>query len=124
MKRKIPPAVLLAIAGCLAGCDAGLAHVFGGYGYEADGGVDGGPCLTIAGAVDVVEGPAPAEACKEVRCWEAPSGAVYVTDTACDAPPDYEDHTGDDAGPCVKALEAYAADGGPARCPAAADGGS
>jgi hypothetical protein len=119
-----PAAVILA-ALALAGCDTRVAHVFGAFAYEADGGLDGGGCLSTTVAADLVDGPAPAAPCKQVRCWIAPGGAVYVTDMACDAPSDYQDHTQDTSGPCVAALAAYAADGGAARCPAPpADGGS
>jgi len=107
----------------LAGCDGRLGHVFGAFAFEVDGGADGGACLAGAAAVDVVDGPAPAMPCKDVRCWVAPDGAVYVTDMACDGPADFQDQTQDTSGPCVAALAAYAADGG-ARCPAPPDGGS
>jgi hypothetical protein len=119
--RKLAGAAALLLA--LAGCEKRLAHPFGGYAYEPDGGPDGG-CLAASGIVDVIDGPAPAEPCKVLRCWQAPDGTVYVTDQACDAPADYQDHTADTSGPCAAALAAYGADGGRVLCPAAPDGGS
>jgi hypothetical protein len=108
----------------LAGCQGRVAHVFGGYAWEADGGVDGG-CFEASGAIDVIDGPPETDLCKKVRCWIAPNGAVYVTDTACDAPADYHEGTDDPSGPCVKALAAYAPDGGLPKCPSSAnDGGT
>lgn len=116
-------AIFLALA--TSGCGRQVAHVFGGYAYEPDGGADGGDCLATSGAIDVIDGPAPAAPCKDVRCWLAPDGTVYVTDMACDAPPDYQDQTHATSGPCVKALAAYGADGGRVHCPAPPpDGGS
>jgi hypothetical protein len=116
-------ALLLAVL-ALAGCQGRVAHVFGGYAFEADAG-DGGGCFETSGAIDVIDGPARTEPCKEVRCWVAPDGSVYVTDTACDAPADYHEGTDDPSGPCVKALASYASDAGVPKCPASAnDGGS
>lgn len=115
-------ALLLALPALVA-CENRLAHPFGAYVYEADGGPDGG-CVTWPAVVDVVDGPAPAAPCKVVRCWQGPDGSVYVTDAACDAPPDYQDKTEDTAGPCGKALAAYGADGGQVLCPPAPDAGS
>lgn len=123
--RTAPWIAALSLALALTGCERRVAHVFGGYAYEPDGGLDGGDCLASSGAIDVIDGPAPAEPCKNVRCWLAPNGTAYVTDMACDAPPDYQDETQATSGPCVKALAAYGADGGPVHCPAPPpDGGS
>lgn len=119
---RVAPLLLALLA--LGACERRLAHTFGAYAFQADGGPDGGSCLAAAGVVDVVDGPEPAAPCKVVRCWQAPDGDVFVTDQACDAPADYVDRTDDTAGPCGKALEAYGADGGRVLCPPAPDGGS
>jgi hypothetical protein len=47
----------------------------------------------------------------------APDGTAYVTDRACDGPPDFRDGTADTSGACAAALAAYGADGGQVRCP-------
>jgi hypothetical protein len=117
---------LLAVVFALTGCQGRVAHVFGGYAYNAEA-VDGG-CLEVSGAIDVIDGPPQPDPCNVVHCWVSPAGDVYVTDTACDAPADYTDHTHDPSGPCVKALAAYDPDGG-VKCPAdagsaGAEGGS
>jgi hypothetical protein len=107
-----------------AACSDRIDHVFGGYAYNS-----AGNCLYTSGAVDVIAGPDPGT-CPMVRCWVSPSGLVYVTDQACDAPPDYQDDTSADAGPCVNALADYygdagdAGDAGPGLCPAPPDGGA
>jgi hypothetical protein len=108
----------IALAGVVA-CDAGVGHVFGGYPYD-----EKHDCLGATEAVDVIEGPEPAS-CSAVRCWRAPSGVTYVTDRACDAPPDYIDGTHDTTGPCVKALEAYGRTNPKhGRCPGTGSGGA
>ena len=110
------PAAVISLT--VLGCDAGLAHPFGAYPYDPDG-----DCLGASGVVDVLDGPAPPP-CDVVRCFQAPSGSVFVTDQACDAPLDFHDRTEDPDGPCVKALGAYAAEGH-GRCPRAShDGGT
>ncbi len=88
-------------AGIAISCQGYLAHPFGGYAYDS---VD--DCLLASGVVDVISGADPGQ-CPMLRCWLAPCGAVYVTDEACDAPPDYQDLTHAASGPCVKALAAY-----------------
>jgi hypothetical protein len=93
-------------------------HQFGGYAFDPDGGVDGGGCLEAAGVVDVLEGPDPTKPCADVRCWVGPDGTAYITNMACDGPPDFQDETHATSGPCVKALGAYEADGGKVSCPA------
>jgi hypothetical protein len=121
----VPPSTFLVAA---AACSARLDHVFGAYAYDPVQ-----DCLQGAAVVDVIAGPDPGM-CPQVRCWQAPDGSIYVTSEACDAPLDYQDHTEDTSGPCVKALAAYAGsgnglcavpDGGSAPMPPdAADGGS
>ena len=80
----------------------------------------------------MVAGPDPGM-CPRVRCWVSPGDLVYITDEACDAPPDYQDETTADAGPCVNALADYynaadagdggdAGDAGPKLCSAPPDG--
>jgi hypothetical protein len=100
------------------GCQDRLVHVFGGYAYDP-----AQDCLVLTDAVDVVAGPAPAAPCPVVRCWLGPDGVAYVTDTACDAPPDYQDETKISTGACVKALAAYQKKGHQL-CPAAVDAGA
>jgi len=107
---------MLGILLAAVGCHDRLAHFFGGYAYDATQ-----DCLDPPGVVDVVAGPDPGQ-CPAVRCWQGPDGSIYVTSEACDAPPDYEEHTGDMSGPCVKALAAYA-DAGHDICPTPADAG-
>ncbi len=85
-------------------CEGRLAHAFGGFGYNATA-----DCLYPSGAVDVIAG-AP-RMCPMLHCWLAPDGSIYVTDEACDAPPDYLDETQSTSGPCVKALAAYGGTG-------------
>jgi hypothetical protein len=117
--------VMLAVAGALLvvlaanACETRPLHVFGGYAYDATH-----ACLDPACAVDVVAG-APTAPCPTVRCWLSPEGIVYITSTACDAPPDYVDETNNPASTlCVKALAAYnQPDGGPTFCPASDIGG-
>jgi len=107
MKRAralLLPAALLAAAAvaAAASCTGELSHIFGGYAYDSQQG-----CLEPSGGVDVVAGADPGQ-CPMLRCWAAPDGTIYVTDEACDAPPDYVDHTHDGFKPCVKALALYA----------------
>src|SRR5262245_27854530 len=83
-------------------CDDGRTHIFGAYRYEPTR-----DCLEGSAAVDVIDGPDPG-ACASVRCWTSPAGEIYVTSTACDAPPDYREHTQDPAQtPCERALAAF-----------------
>jgi hypothetical protein len=97
------PAALAALGLLLyAGCEARVVHQFGGYAYD-----QGMACLFASGAIDVIDGADPGM-CPMLRCWKAPDGSVYVTDEACDAPPDFQDDTNDTSGPCVKALAIYA----------------
>ena len=108
---------LIGLALALTGCKRRVAHLFGAYIYDADGGPDGG-CLYSPTVLDVLDGPEPEKPCTNVICWLGPDGTAYITDRACDGPPDFTDHTQDTSGPCVKALEAYGADGGKVSCPA------
>lgn len=101
MRRAI--CVLAALGFALAGCEDHLAHAFGAYTYDVTG-----DCLDDAGAVDVVDGPDPG-VCAEDRCWYSPRGDIYVTTSACNAPADYVEHTGDPEGsPCALAFAALA----------------
>lgn len=68
--------------------------------YDAEG-----DCLGPVLAVDVVSGPDKG-ACNTLRCWISPGGEVYVSEAACDAPPDYAESVD---GPCKQALCAHAA---------------
>lgn len=96
MKLLVPAASLAMIAG--SGCDAGVVHAFGAFPYDATLG-----CLRSAEAVDVIDGPDPGS-CAEVHCWVKPSGEIFVSDAACDAPLDFTESA---SGPCKLALEAY-----------------
>src|SRR6185437_4126377 len=88
--RALLLASVLAAAAALAGaCVGEVSHVFGGYAYDSQQN-----CLQPSGGIDVVAGADPGQ-CPMLRCWEAPDGSIYVTDEACDAPPDYIDHTND-----------------------------
>ena len=101
--RALLLASVLAAAAALAGaCVGEVSHVFGGYAYDSQQN-----CLQPSGGIDVVAGADPGQ-CPMLRCWEAPDGSIYVTDEACDAPPDYIDHTNDNFPACVKALALYA----------------
>jgi hypothetical protein len=107
------PALLGGIA--LAGaCTARLVHTFGAERWD-----EAKRCLEKGAAVDVVEGEDPGT-CAATRCWVAPDGEVWVTTTACDAPPDYREGTADPAGSaCADALAAKARG---AACPADGSG--
>ena len=109
----------LAVAAALAAaaCSARLDHVFGAYAYDPTG-----DCLQPPAAVDVIAGTDPG-LCPQLKCWQRSDGTAYVTDQACDAPPDYVDGTKDTSGLCVKALAAYAGPG-MGRCTGAPDGGA
>jgi len=116
LARALP---LLALSALPAlACQDQLAHIFGGYAYD-----EAQDCLVLTGAVDVIAGPAPASPCPVLRCWLGTDGVAYVTNEACDAPPGYQDQTKTGAGPCVKALAAYAKKGHQL-CPAPADAGT
>jgi hypothetical protein len=82
-------------------CTGRLDHAFGGYAYDPTL-----SCLEASGAIDVIAGADPGQ-CAMLRCWLAPDGSIYVTDAACDAPPDYVDETDNDFPACVKALALY-----------------
>lgn len=88
----------------LAACEDRELHVFGAQRFDPARG-----CLEAATTVDVIDGPDPGP-CDAPRCWRSPGGEIFVTTTACDAPPDYADRTGDPPGSlCAAALEALAA---------------
>jgi hypothetical protein len=93
-------------------------QVYPFYAWEYDATRD---CLVTASAVDVIAGPYPGQ-CIQLRCWYAPNGDYYVTDTACVAPADYEDETDDATGVCSEALKVYGRDGHDV-CPALDGGG-
>jgi hypothetical protein len=120
VKRRLGgAAVLLCLAGTALGavhCDARLAHAFGGYAYN-----ETADCFYLSGAVDVIAGADPGQCPNRLRCYVAPDSNVYVTDDACDSPPDYQDETHSTSGPCVKALAAFARPGN-SLCPDAGYG--
>lgn len=101
----------------LPACQARAAHLLEAYAYEP-----AQDCLDAPGLVDVVDGPPPATPCPILRCWLGPAGIAFVTDQACDAPPDYQDQTRTGSGPCVKALAAYGKSGHQL-CPGPTDAG-
>lgn len=87
----------------LAGCQERRMHTFGAQRWDPARG-----CLEKGAVVDVVAGADPGT-CASTRCWQASDGEVWVTTTACDAPPDYVDATTAPAGsPCAQALLALA----------------
>jgi hypothetical protein len=105
VKVPAPLAAACGLALACTGCQARVDHVFGGYAYD-----QGQECLYASGAIDVIAGADPGM-CPLLRCWQASDGSIYVTDQACDAPPDYQDHTHDTSGLCVKALAIYMSPG-------------
>jgi hypothetical protein len=111
--RRAFPIVTVLIA--WAACQGRLDHTFGGYFYDSTQ-----DCLDFPSVIDVVAGADPGT-CPLLRCWLAPDGSIYVTNAACDAPPDYQDQTKDGSSPCVKALAAYARPG-MGICPGQPDG--
>jgi hypothetical protein len=97
-------------AAALVGCPDRLVHPFGGNEYDP-----ARDCLGPAQETDVVAGADPGP-CAQTKCWISSGDLVWVTTTACDAPPDYVDGTNAPAGsPCAKALAAHARG---ATCPA------
>ena len=66
-------------------------------------------CIGPSEVVDILNGPDPGS-CDAARCWRSPSGEIYVTTLACEAPPDFIEGTEDPAGsPCAEALTALSA---------------
>jgi len=116
--RGLALAVLAALAAsaalaalALAACEDRQAHVFYAHRYDPERG-----CLEESQAFDVLDGPEPAP-CNAPRCWVTLSGEVLVTTTACAAPPDYQDRTGDPPGStCAAALALLAEGESGARC--------
>ena len=107
------PSHNVAAAIALSACSGGVVHLFGAYRYDPVQ-----DCLEPSAAVDVIDGEDPGR-CLDTRCWTSPAREVYVTTTACDAPPDYREGTRDAPGSrCALALAAKARDGG-APCPEA-----
>ncbi len=93
----------------IGACAARIVHTFGAERWDP-----ARNCLEKGSAVDVVEGKDPGS-CAATRCWESRDGEIWVTTTACDAPPDYREGTGDPAGSaCAGAIAARARD---ATCP-------
>lgn len=103
--RRAPLALLASVVAAsglsLGACEDRPVHAFVAARFDPEA-----ACLEEPAAVDVVAGADPGT-CAVTRCWEAPSGEVFVSSTACDAPPDYTDKTEAPAGsPCSKALDA------------------
>jgi hypothetical protein len=104
-RAKAALLALLALFPLAAACDDRPVHAFIAARYDPDQ-----KCLEAPAAVDVVSGTDPGS-CSVTRCWVTPSGEVFVSTTACDAPPDFTDRTGDpDGSPCGDALDALAGD--------------
>ena len=110
-----PWAAVLALA-ILASCSNREVHVFSAWQFDIDR-----DCLEPPAVVDVLDGPDNGP-CKQIRCWESADHKTYVTDTACDAPPDFKDETKDPTSPCVEALKVYGRDQHGV-CPTGAGGG-
>lgn len=97
-----PVATTLVVAMLALGACTDEVHVFGAHRYDTEG-----DCLEGAAAVEVLEGADPGP-CEQVRCWVSPEGEIYVTSTACDGPPGYEERSQPSEGePCDLALAAY-----------------
>jgi hypothetical protein len=105
-----PIAIVITTCLALGACDDRPVHIFGAERYDPVR-----DCLEAPAAVDVLDGPDPGP-CAELRCWQSPSGEVYVTSTACGSPPDFADRSSDPPGSlCAEALDAFARE---ARCAA------
>ncbi len=98
MKLRVSAALLALITGAVVSCDDGLVHTFFALPYDVTLG-----CLGSSAAVDVIDGPDPGS-CAEVHCWVKPTGEIFVSDRACDAPLDFTESA---SGPCKLAIDAY-----------------
>ncbi|MFS8067434.1 MAG: hypothetical protein ACMG6S_13820 [Byssovorax sp.] len=98
MKLRVPAALLALITGAVVSCDDGLVHTFFALPYDVTLG-----CLGSSRAIDVIDGPDPGS-CAEVHCWVKPTGEIFVSDRACDAPLDFTESA---SGPCKLAIDAY-----------------
>ncbi|HVY44257.1 MAG TPA: hypothetical protein VHB21_00200 [Minicystis sp.] len=110
-------AVGLLGAAAFAACSNREVHAFSAWAYDADR-----DCLERPSIVDVLDGPDTGP-CSQLRCWVSAGGDVYVTDTACDAPPDFKNETSDETGLCPEALKVYGRDMH-GECPMSGTGGS
>lgn len=101
-------ALALTVSAALGGCgDFEPARGVFARRYDPERG-----CLEAIAIVDVVDGAA-ASPCEGRRCWRAPSGEVFVTDSNCDVPDDYVDQSVTVTGSnCARALEAAAREDG------------
>jgi hypothetical protein len=93
-----------ALTGALAlglACTDRLAHGWAAWQYDIQH-----DCLLTPAVVDVLSGPEKGT-CQQVRCWESPGHEIYITNTACDAPPDYTNETNEKSGACHAALEIF-----------------
>jgi hypothetical protein len=110
--------VLAGIAALIAGaaCENTVVHPFSAWAYDPMH-----DCLEAPAVVDVLSGPDDGP-CKEIRCWESGGGDIYITDTACSAPPDYRNETHQKSGSCAEAIKVFgrAMHG---QCPAGTGGG-
>lgn len=107
----------LALALAVVACSDAKSHIFTAFPYDPDH-----DCLGSAVVVDVLQGSDPGP-CNVVKCWVSPRAQAFVTDRACDAPPDFVDRTNDPPlGVCAKALAAYAKPGH-AACKSPVDAG-
>lgn len=104
--RRLLPAILalslLPALPALTACEDRPVHAFVAARYDPVR-----DCLEPSAAVDVIAGQDPGGSC-EARCWESPSGDIYITAAACAAPPDFVDRSADPQGsPCFLALDAH-----------------
>ena len=115
MRLRVAAALLalpLASAVLVGGaCSASLVHTWGAFPYDAEH-----DCFGDALILDVLDGPDPGS-CPVVHCWVNPTGEIFVTDKACDAPIDLTEST---SGTCSAALKTFKL---PGKC-AVLDGGA
>ncbi len=99
-----------------AACKNTVVHPFSAWAYSPTG-----DCLEPPAVVDVLSGPDDGP-CIQIRCWESGGGDIYITDTACSAPPDYKNETNQKTGSCAEAIKVFgrAMHG---QCPAGTGGG-
>lgn len=93
------PLLLALFAALSLACEKPSSHFFSGYPYDPVK-----DCIGSAAVIDILDGPD--KTCTEVRCWVSPEGSIWITDQACEGPPDFQDHTST-GGPCEPALDAY-----------------
>jgi hypothetical protein len=98
-RRLVLASIALLVTG--AACHNNVVHPFSAWAYDPTR-----DCLEAPAVVDVLSGPDDGP-CKQLRCWESAGGDIYITDTACSAPPDYKNETNQKAGACSEAIQVY-----------------